>query len=90
VDSGKSGTSTLVGPHGPAHDGFMENSHGLRNFLLALVGLVVVGTVAWWLLSHLITLIIYIAVGALIVGGGIYLVGKARRSISGGRRGIGR
>jgi uncharacterized membrane protein SirB2 len=62
----------------------MENSHGLRNFLLALVGLVVVGAIAWWLISHLITIIIYIAVGALVVGGGIYLVGKARRSINGG------
>ena len=68
----------------------MENSHGLRNFLLALVGLVVVGAVAWWLLSHLIMIIIYVAVGTLVVGGGIYLVGKARRSITGGRRGIGR
>ncbi|MEN3305625.1 MAG: hypothetical protein V7603_1827 [Micromonosporaceae bacterium] len=69
----------------------MDNSHGLRNFLLALVGLIVVGALAWWLISHLITIIIYVAVGALVVGGGVYLYGKAKRSItSGGRRRIGR
>ncbi|HKT01597.1 MAG TPA: hypothetical protein VJT31_18900 [Rugosimonospora sp.] len=69
----------------------MENSHGLRNFLLTVVGLIVVGAVAWWLLSHLISLVLYVAVGALVVGGAVYLVGKAKRSINGSRRrGIGR
>jgi hypothetical protein len=87
----KSGTFTLVALAGRTHDEAMENSHGLRNFLLVLVGLIVVGGVAWWLISHLITVILYIAVGALVVGGGIYLVGKARRSLTGGgRRSIGR
>ncbi len=69
----------------------MENSHAMRNFLLTIVGLIVVGALAWWLISHLITLIIYVAVGVLIVGGAFYVVGRARRSISGGgRRRIGR
>jgi uncharacterized membrane protein SirB2 len=64
----------------------MENSHAMRNFLLTIVGLVVVGALAWWLISHLITLIIYVAVGVLIVGGAFYVVGRARRSITGDRR----
>jgi uncharacterized membrane protein SirB2 len=64
----------------------MENSHGLRNFILVVVGLVVVGALAWWLLAHIITLIIYIAVGALVVGGAVYIYGKAKRSITGGGR----
>ena len=67
----------------------MENSHALRNFLLAVVGLIVVGGLAWWLITHLVTLIIYIAVGAVVVGGAVYLYGKAKRSITGnGRRSI--
>jgi hypothetical protein len=40
--------------------------------------------------SRLITLIAYIVVIALVVDGAVYLVGKARRSIGGGRRRIGR
>jgi uncharacterized membrane protein SirB2 len=69
----------------------MGNSHAFRNFVLTVVGLIVVGALAWWLISHLISLILYVAVGALIVGGVVYVVGRARRSIGAdGRRRIGR
>ncbi len=69
----------------------MDNSHAMRNFLLTVVGLIVVGALAWWLLAHIVTLIIYVAVGAVVVGGAVYLVGRARRPITrGGRRSIGR
>ena len=66
------------------------NSHASRNFVLAVLGLLVVGALAWWLVSHLITLLAYILVIALVVGGAAFLVSKARRSIGGGRRRIGR
>lgn len=64
----------------------MENGHFLRNALLFLVGLVVVGMVAVWAIGALAHLIFYIIVGALVVGGGYYLYGRAKRAIRGGRR----
>jgi len=70
--------------------GVMENSHGFRNFLLIVAGLVVVGVLGWALIKVLFSLFFYVLVGALLVGGGIYLYGRAKRSITGGRRGIGR
>lgn len=85
----KSGAFTLVAPSAPAQHGAM-NSHASRNFVLAVLGLLVVGALAWWLVSHLITLLAYILVIALVVGGAAFLVSKARRSIGGGRRRIGR
>lgn len=85
----KSGAFTLVAPDVRAQHGAM-NSHASRNFVLAVLGLLVVGALAWWLVNHLITLIAYILVIALAVGGAVYLVGRVRRSIGGGRRRIGR
>ena len=70
--------------------GVMENSHGFRNFLLIVAGLFVVGVIGWALLQALLSLFFYIVVGALLVGGGIFLYSRAKRSIAGGRRGIGR
>jgi hypothetical protein len=62
----------------------MENGHGLRNFLLVLVGLVIAGVVAWWVIKALLGVFFYVLVGAAIVGGGMYLYGKAKRSLAGG------
>ncbi len=67
----------------------MENSHGFRNFLLVVVGLFVAGVVGWWLLTTLIHVFFYILVGAVLVGGAIFLYGRAKRAITGGRRQIG-
>jgi len=68
----------------------MENSHGFRNFLLIVVGLVLVGVLGWALIKLVFSLFFYILVGAVLVGGGIYLYGRAKRAVTGGRRGIGR
>lgn len=68
----------------------MNESHFFRNVLLTIVGVVVVGYLAVWLLHVIFSLFLYIVVGALVVGGGIYLYGRAKRSITGGRRRIGR
>jgi hypothetical protein len=69
----------------------MENSHAMRNFVLLVVGLIVVGGLAVWLIKVLIGVLGYVIVGALVVGGIAYLYGRAKRSIAGGgRRRIGR
>jgi uncharacterized membrane protein SirB2 len=64
----------------------MENGHFLRNAVLTIGGLVVAGVVAWWLIAALFHVVFYILVGAIVVGGAMYLYGKAKRSIRGGRR----
>ena len=63
----------------------MENSHALRNLVLGVVGLIVVGAIAWWVIKVLIGLVFYLIVGAAVIGGGAYLYGRARRSLNGGR-----
>ncbi|HWB35576.1 MAG TPA: hypothetical protein VHA75_06075 [Rugosimonospora sp.] len=68
----------------------MGESHGLRNFLLLVVGLFVVGVIGWWLLKAIIGVLFYILVGAVVVGGAIFLYGRAKRALGGGRRQIGR
>jgi hypothetical protein len=45
------------------------------------VALILVGSLVLSLLGALLKLAFYLIVGALVVGGGLYLVGKARRSI---------
>ena len=53
-------------------------------FILTLVGLVIVGAIAVWLLGHLLTVAFYLLVGALVVGGAVYVVGRVRRSLNSG------
>jgi len=57
---------------------------------LIVAGLVVVGVLGWALIKVLFSLFFYVLVGAALVGGGIYVYGRAKRAIGGGRRGIGR
>ena len=68
----------------------MENGHLLRNALLLVVGLVVAGLIALWAIKFVLHLVLYIVVGALVVGGGVYLYGRAKRALGGGRRPIDR
>lgn len=71
--------------------GRMENGHFLRNALLAIAGLIVVGVIAWWIIKALLFLIFYLAIGAVVVGGAIYVYGRAKRSLRGRtRRSVGR
>jgi hypothetical protein len=62
----------------------MNESHPLRNALLAVVGLIVVGWLAIALIGWVLHVALYLAVGALIIGGGIYLYGRAKRSLTNG------
>jgi hypothetical protein len=55
--------------------------------LLPIAGLVLVGALAVWVFHALLQLVFYIIVGALVVGGGAYLYGRARRAIGPGSRG---
>jgi hypothetical protein len=61
------------------------------NPLWYVVGLVVVGFVAWGLLKILFSLFLYLIIGAVVVGAIVMLTNKGRRSVGGnGRRGIDR
>lgn len=64
----------------------MNTARLLAWLVLPLVGLVVVGALAMWLLQALMSLVVYLLVGALVVGGGAYLVHRARRAIGPGTR----
>jgi hypothetical protein len=63
---------------------------GMGRFLLGTValiaGLVVVGALAIWVLKALIGIIAYVLVGALVVGGGMYLYRKAKKAVGPGTR----
>lgn len=63
----------------------MNESHFVRNALLALVGVIVVGWLAVFLIKALFGLFVYVLVGAVVVGGVYYLVRKTR-SLGGQRR----
>jgi hypothetical protein len=48
----------------------------------AVVGLALVGVLALALFKALIGMLFYIVVGAIVVGGGMYLYGRTRRALS--------
>ena len=62
------------------------NAKFLAWLLLPVVGLVVAGMVAIWLLHFLLGVLAYVLVGALVVGGGMYLYGRAKRAVAPGTR----
>ena len=68
----------------------MNESHFVRNALLAIVGIVAVGFVAVWLFKLLFGLLVYVIVGAAIVGGAYYLVKRSRALTGRNNRRIGR
>jgi hypothetical protein len=54
--------------------------------ILPVVGLVVAGMVAIWLVHALLGLVVYAIVGAVVVGGGVYLYHRTKRAIGPGTR----
>ena len=59
-------------------------------FILTVAGLIVAGVIAIWLIKAvigmvigLLSLIFWVALGVLVVGGAIYLVSRARRAVTG-------
>ncbi len=56
-------------------------------YLVATIaGVIVVGWIAVNLLQALVGALAYLIVGALVVGGGVYLYGRAKRSLAPGTR----
>jgi uncharacterized membrane protein SirB2 len=64
----------------------MNTARLLAWLVLPLVAVVAVGVLAIWLLKALLGLLIYVVVGALVVGGAVYLYGRARRAVAPGTR----
>jgi hypothetical protein len=54
--------------------------------VLPLIGLVIAGWLAVWLLHALMGVIVYLIVGAIAVGGGYYLYSRAKRALGPGTR----
>ena len=59
---------------------------GIAYLVAAIAGVIVVGWVAINVLQFLVGSLAYLIVGALVVGGGVYLYGKAKRSLAPGTR----
>jgi hypothetical protein len=64
----------------------MNTAKLLAWLLLPVVGLVLVGMLAIWVFHAILGLLGYIIVGALVVGGGVYLYRRVQRSIGPGTR----
>ena len=59
---------------------------GIAYLVVTIAGVIVVGWVAIAVLHALLGAIGYLIVGALVVGGGVYLYGKAKKSVAPGTR----
>jgi hypothetical protein len=62
------------------------NAKLLAWLLLPVAGLVVAGMLAIWVLHALLGVLVYVLVGALVVGGVLYVGGRVRRAIAPGTR----
>jgi hypothetical protein len=59
---------------------------GVGWLVVGVAGVVIVGWAAVWALQALVGVFAYLLVGALVVGGGVYLYGRAKRSLAPGTR----
>jgi hypothetical protein len=59
---------------------------GIAYLIATIVGVVVVGWVAVAVLHALLGGLTYLIVGAVVVGGGVWLYGRAKRSVGPGTR----
>jgi hypothetical protein len=64
----------------------MNTARLLAWIVLPLIGLVLVGALAIALVKAVFGVLIYLIVGALVVGGGVYLYGRAKRALGPGTR----
>jgi hypothetical protein len=63
-----------------------EMGKGIAYLVATIAGVIVVGWLAVSLLHVLVGALAYLIVGALVVGGGVYLYGRAKRSLAPGTR----
>jgi hypothetical protein len=61
-------------------------SHSSGTWVIYIAGLVVLGLVAWWVITTLLGILFKLFLIALVVGGAFYLVGRSRRRVGGGGR----
>ena len=59
---------------------------GIAYLVATIAGVIVVGWIAVSLLHVLVGALSYLIVGALVVGGGVYLYGRAKKSLAPGTR----
>ena len=59
---------------------------GIAYLVATIAGVIVVGWFAISVLNALVGALAYLIVGALVVGGGVYLYGRAKRSLAPGTR----
>ncbi len=59
---------------------------GIAYLVAAIAGVIVVGWVGITVLNALVGALSYLIVGALLVGGGVYLYGRAKKSLAPGTR----
>ena len=59
---------------------------GIAYLVATIAGVIVVGWIAINLLQVLVGALAYLIVGAVVVGGGVYLYGRAKRSLAPGTR----
>ena len=59
---------------------------GIAYLVAVIAGVIVVGWVAITVLNALLGALSYLIVGALVVGGGVYLYGKAKKGLAPGTR----
>jgi len=52
---------------------------------VGVVALIVIGSIVMSLIGAILKFVLYLVVGALVVGGGLYLVRRTRRAVRGGR-----
>jgi uncharacterized membrane protein YedE/YeeE len=64
----------------------MNTARMLAWLVLPLAAVVAVGVLAIWLFKALLSLLMFVVVGALVVGGAVYLYGRARRAVAPGTR----
>jgi hypothetical protein len=63
-----------------------EMGKAVAYLVATIAGVLVVGWIAVSLLHALVGALSYLIVGALVVGGGVYLYGRAKRSLAPGTR----
>ena len=59
---------------------------GIAYLVATIAGVIVVGWIAINLLQVLVGALAYLIVGAIVVGGGVYLYGRAKKSLAPGTR----
>ena len=59
---------------------------GIAYLVATIAGVIVVGWIAVSLLHVLLGALSYLIVGAIVVGGGVYLYGRAKKSLAPGTR----